>query len=168
MVTDHNITIYYHSKDGGGSFRLFRKVGDKSGERSTESKVRKDGSYIYEEFIDTKVIDFLKRKRELFKKGLKKKKKKNSEDVKVYTVGAYYAYAESRKSPTVDGKVVREPDGREKRYVVKLNEEEMEAAHKVVKAFNQRVCGFDLLRAPNGKVRLFGTFFVATHSNCYL
>ena len=99
MVTDHNITIYYHSKDGGGSFRLFRKVGDKSGERSTESKVRKDGSYIYEEFIDTKVIDFLKRKRELFKKGLKKKKKKNSEDVKVYTVGAYYAYAESRKSP---------------------------------------------------------------------
>ena len=27
---DHNIYVYYHSSEGGGSRRLFRKVGDQA------------------------------------------------------------------------------------------------------------------------------------------
>uniref|UniRef100_A0ABI7YLK7 Inositol hexakisphosphate and diphosphoinositol-pentakisphosphate kinase n=1 Tax=Felis catus TaxID=9685 RepID=A0ABI7YLK7_FELCA len=124
---DHNVYIYYPTSAGGGSQRLFRKIGSRSSVYSPESNVRKTGSYIYEEFMPT-----------------------DGTDVKVYTVGPDYAHAEARKSPALDGKVERDSEGKEVRYPVILNAREKLIAWKVCLAFKQTVCGFDLLRA-NGQ-----------------
>ncbi|XP_050082510.1 inositol hexakisphosphate and diphosphoinositol-pentakisphosphate kinase isoform X3 [Anopheles aquasalis] len=124
---DHNIYIYYPTSAGGGSQRLFRKIGSRSSVYSPESRVRKTGSFIYEDFMPT-----------------------DGTDVKVYTVGPDYAHAEARKSPALDGKVERDSDGKEIRYPVILSNAEKLLSRKVCLAFKQTVCGFDLLRA-NGK-----------------
>lgn len=50
---DHNIYIYYPTSAGGGSQRLFRKIGSRSSVYSPESRVRKTGSFIYEDFMPT-------------------------------------------------------------------------------------------------------------------
>ncbi|XP_050345278.1 inositol hexakisphosphate and diphosphoinositol-pentakisphosphate kinase 2 isoform X7 [Nymphalis io] len=124
---DHNIYIYYPTSAGGGSQRLFRKIGSRSSIYSPESRVRKTGSFIYEDFMPT-----------------------DGTDVKVYTVGPDYAHAEARKSPALDGKVERDSEGKEIRYPVILSNQEKLISRKVCLAFKQTVCGFDLLRA-NGK-----------------
>jgi inositol hexakisphosphate/diphosphoinositol-pentakisphosphate kinase len=55
---DHNIYIYYPLSAGGGSKRLFRKVGNKASEfYENENELRTEGSYIYEEFIETQGVD---------------------------------------------------------------------------------------------------------------
>ncbi|XP_021941096.1 inositol hexakisphosphate and diphosphoinositol-pentakisphosphate kinase-like isoform X5 [Zootermopsis nevadensis] len=121
---DHNIYIYYPTSAGGGSQRLFRKIGSRSSVYSPESRVRKTGSFIYEDFMPT-----------------------DGTDVKVYTVGPDYAHAEARKSPALDGKVERDSEGKEIRYPVILSNDEKLISRKVCLAFKQTVCGFDLLRA---------------------
>jgi inositol hexakisphosphate/diphosphoinositol-pentakisphosphate kinase len=65
---DHNIAIYYPYSAGGGCKKLFRKVMNRSSEFYPEiNEVRRDGSYIYEEYVETQGID-----------------------VKTYTVGSGY------------------------------------------------------------------------------
>lgn len=126
---DHNIYIYYPLSAGGGSKRLFRKIKDRSSEFYPDvNEVRRQGSYIYEEFLNTQ-----------------------GTDVKVYTVGANYGHAEARKSPVVDGKVHRSSTGHEVRYPVILSPTEKEITQKITTAFKQTVCGFDFLRAPGKK-----------------
>ncbi|KAK1325410.1 hypothetical protein QJS10_CPA01g01889 [Acorus calamus] len=121
---DHSIMLYYPSSAGGGMKELFRKVGNRSSEFHPEvRRVRREGSYIYEEFMPT-----------------------GGTDVKVYTVGPEYAHAEARKSPVVDGVVMRNTDGKEVRYPVLLTPSEKQMARDVCIAFRQAVCGFDLLR----------------------
>lgn len=74
---DHNIWIYYPRNAGGGCKKLFRKIGNESSKFDPSvNEVRKDGSYIYEQFLAT-----------------------DGTDIKVYTVGPNYAHAEARKSP---------------------------------------------------------------------
>ena len=127
---DHNIYIYYARAHGGGSKRLFRKQADRSSQYYPDvhhTRVHDGNSYIYEELLQTE-----------------------GTDVKVYAVGTEYAHAEARKSPVVDGKVMRNARGREVRYPVILTADEKEIARKVVLAFGQTMCGFDLLRS-NGR-----------------
>jgi inositol-hexakisphosphate/diphosphoinositol-pentakisphosphate 1-kinase len=97
---NHNVWIYYPNSMGGGVKTMFRKVGNKSADYLADhpGTVRRDDSYIYEEFVAT-----------------------GGTDVKVYTVGARYAHAEARKSPVVDGKVMRTADGKEVRKFVALH-----------------------------------------------
>ena len=118
------VYIYYTAANGGGSKRLFRKIGNKSSTyHPDEHEVRREGSYIYERFLNT-----------------------GGSDVKVYTVGPDYAHAEARKSPVVDGRVQRNKQGKEIRYPVILSVREKLIARKVVLAFGLQICGFDLLR----------------------
>lgn len=125
---EHNIWIY---ENNGTVCKLFRKVANKSSERVPESEVtwrgsfEESGSLIYEEFLP---VD-------------------SGEDIKVYTVGPNYAYAESRKSPFIDGIVRRNAQGKEIRTVTQLTEEEQEIARRVCMAFGQTVCGFDMIRS---------------------
>ena len=121
---DHNIYIYYPMSAGGGSKRLFRKIDDRSSEfYPSVNELRPEGFYIYESFVVTQ-----------------------GTDVKVYTVGPDYGHAEARKSPVVDGRVKRDSAGLEIRYPVILSPAEKEMAFKIVLAFKQKVCGFDILR----------------------
>lgn len=122
---DHEINIYYAKSDGGGCKKLFRKTNNISSSFDpNENQIRRGGSFVYEAFLPTEGFD-----------------------IKVYTVGPNYAHAEARKSPVLDGIVQRTKEGKEVRFPVNLTYEEKIIAKKIVFAFDQQVCGFDLLRS---------------------
>lgn len=122
---DHNIYIYYPPSLGGGQKRLFRKTKKLSSLFIThENNIRRDKSYIYEEFLQT-----------------------DGFDIKVYTIGPEYAHAEARKAPSLDGVVKRSAEGKEVRYPVNLTPYEKEISRKIVNIFKQNICGFDILRS---------------------
>ena len=125
---EHNINIYYPFSSGGGCKKLFRKRANEASKfYPSENKVRRDQSYIYEKFLPN-----------------------DGFDIKIYSVGTYYAHGEARKSPTLDGKVNRAIDGKEIRYPIIMSSEEKVIARTISYIFKQGVCGFDLLRS-NGK-----------------
>ena len=128
----HDIRIMYNSRDGGGCTQIFRRVFEEDGkaknsERNDNGKIRRDGVFVFEEFIV----------------------QKDPVDIKVYAVDDY-AYAEMRKPPGEDGKPVLDEFGREVRVKVDLTDDEKLAARKITKEFGQTVCGFDILRRETG------------------
>eukprot|EP00775_Hariotina_reticulata_P005842 gene5842-6083_t len=145
---DHNVYIYYPHSMGGGVKRLFRKVDNKSADYDPHhpGTVRRDGSYIYEEFLTTGGTDV---------KCVVLPPIAWRNIVLVLSTAQWeyslYAHAEARKSPVVDGKVNRTADGKEVRFPVLLSPQEKEIARMVCLSFGQRVCGFDLLRSETGR-----------------
>ncbi|KAF7683215.1 Inositol hexakisphosphate and diphosphoinositol-pentakisphosphate kinase [Astathelohania contejeani] len=119
---DHNIYVYY--PNGGGVRKLFRKQNNRSSELDMTIKtIRRNGSYIYEELLNGDGLD-----------------------IKVYGLGCIKVYAETRKSPTVDGIVDRDEAGRERRTKIELRDYEREYAFKISAALKQLICGFDMIR----------------------
>jgi inositol hexakisphosphate/diphosphoinositol-pentakisphosphate kinase len=124
----HNIAINYPTSADGGCKKLFRKIGNRSSEFCADvNEVRRDGSYIYEQFVETQ-----------------------GTDVNMYTLGPEYGHAEACKSPTVDVKVERDSEGNEVRFPAILTLREKEIAHRIVLGFKQCVCGFDLRQVQEG------------------
>ena len=63
----------------------------------------------------------------------------------MYAVGPSYAHAESRKSPLVDGRVLRDERGKEVRQLIQMTEEQRQIAQRISLIFGQFICGFDLV-----------------------
>jgi len=146
---DHNVWLYYSTAAGGGIRKLFRKTAKKSSEFFKEEwKIRRDGLYIYQRVHESD----------------------DHADVKVYTVGSDFIYAESRKAPTVDGIVDRTAQGKEVRRPIQLSDKEAHVASKVALAMKQFVCGFDLLRADGESyvIDVNGWSFVKGNEEYYI
>ena len=144
---DHNIYIYYPPNLGGGHKRLFRKTKELSSLYFPNlNEIRRDKSYIYEEFLQS-----------------------DGFDIKVYTIGPGNFHAEARKSPTLDGKVNRSAEGKEVRIPINLTVKEKEIARKIVLKFKQNICGFDILRCKGNSFvcDVNGFSFVKGNKNYY-
>ncbi|KAH0574500.1 Inositol-hexakisphosphate/diphosphoinositol-pentakisphosphate 1-kinase [Spironucleus salmonicida] len=123
---NHNVYIYTKT----GIIKLFRKIENKASSfEEGQFQIRRDGCYVYEEFLDS-----------------------GGKDMKIYSIYPNYMLAEIRKAPHVDGVVERdEITGKEKRQQIELSEIEREMARNVGLAFRQLICGLDILRTLDGK-----------------
>ena len=97
------------------------QINNRSSWYSPVSEVRKEGSYIYEDFIPADGIDVKVERSKIAYKDQRSvlgrvKDQRSSRIVQVYAVGPYYAHAEARKAPGLDGKVERDADGKEVGY----------------------------------------------------
>lgn len=113
---------------GGGCKKLFRKIGNRSSEFYPDiNEVRRDGSYIYEEFVETqgtdvKMYTYVSWLRVvahlfLFVSSIAYRKFLSITIITLFrSVGPEYGHAEARKSPAVDGKVERNAEGKEVRF----------------------------------------------------
>lgn len=147
---DHNICIYYPRSMGGGCKQLFRKVKNRSSSFDPDiNTVRRTGSYIYEEFLTTQGTDIKVRAPLCWAAWATLDPFLCSRQV--YTVGPDYAHAEARKSPALDGRVMRDRAGKEVRVPILLSAAEKQISWKVSAAFQQTICGFDLLRTVHGQ-----------------
>jgi inositol hexakisphosphate/diphosphoinositol-pentakisphosphate kinase len=127
---DHNnVSICCPSSAGGGCEKLFRNAGNRSSEfYPNVNEVWRDGSRVYEEFLETQ-----------------------GACVKIHAAGPERGHAKARKSTTVDGKVQRNPNGKEIRFPVILTLREKEIVRRVVLGFKQLVRGFDLPCVQEGQ-----------------
>ncbi|KAJ3425104.1 inositol hexakisphosphate and diphosphoinositol-pentakisphosphate kinase [Anaeramoeba flamelloides] len=126
---NHNIHIYFNSKEGGGKTKIFRKKAGRKNQFYSNGEIRRNGKYIYEEFIE----------------------QQEPIDIKVYAIGQKYVYAEKRSSLMQEGLLQIDEYGRELREVFKLSEKEKEFAAKITQAFGQFICGFDIVRGKDGR-----------------
>jgi Diphosphoinositol pentakisphosphate kinase 2 N-terminal domain len=119
---DHSVYVYYPER---GVRQLFRKTKNQSSRFLPDAtSVRSSGSYIYQKFHQPDGMV----------------------DIKVYAVAGKYIYAESRKAPTVDGRVERTSEGLEVRNAITLTDTELIMCKRVARAFGQFIVGFDMLR----------------------
>ena len=137
---DHEVRVFYDPKiqfmgladqgiDRGGR-RLFRKT--------------QDTSSVYDP--DLRPSDFV----------LKEELRELSDwlDIKVYAC-MDVIYAETRKSPLVDGRVDRGEDMREVRRQIELREDEKRIVKLIYDAFGQGLLGLDMARRKDGKTIVF-------------
>lgn len=121
---EHDIYIQYPTNRSGGRTRLFRKTEDKSSDFDNGTfNVRNDRDYLYQKFIQN-----------------------DGFDQKIYSIGDAYTHCEARKSPTLDGVVLRTEEGYELRQPLILKKSEKRLAKQIYQIFKQFICGFDIIR----------------------
>lgn len=122
---DHHVCVYYPVSAGGGSTRISKSgvTFDKS-----RSKIRKDGSYVYEEFVQSE--GFV---------------------VHIYCSGTGYMHGEARMSEVANINAQPEKDeSKPKTTPVCLSYEEKKIAAKVCLRFAQSAVRIDILRTQQG------------------
>ena len=81
-------------------------------------------------------------------------------------MGPYYAHAEARKAPGLDGKVERDSHGKEVRYPVMLSSKEKMIARKVVLAFGVNLILFFSFTVPHLWAQLLAFFQSSINNFC--